>query len=103
MNVNLIESGGTVYTAAPRQSGAMKETTEKSNVKSNICRARSCSVSEWLDAKCPSRKASKLACVMGTPFGVPVVPDVKSKYAKLSWRISAVRSSPGRSQELLVY
>ena len=51
--------------------------TEKSKVSSNICSTRSFSSRGGVQPKNDSRKAERLAWVIGTPLGAPVLPEVK--------------------------
>ena len=54
--------------------------TERSNVMSKVCDRRSCSVISQ-PSTVTSRKRLTFRCLIITAFGVPVLPDVKMRYA----------------------
>ena len=57
--------------------------TDRSKVRSNICDRRSSGPIAYRSTAA-STNARTLRCVTITPFGVPVLPDVKSRYASAS-------------------
>src|SRR5262245_46779926 len=82
MNVtgSIMDFFGTQYKHAPRPQQTNMSWTLRSNVRSNSCEHRSCSSMSYR-APTYSRYARTLVLLIGTPFGSPVVPDVKSRYA----------------------